>query len=128
MIRIGRTGTAGAQGATLLDEEAAVRRSVEEPAAFAPLFDRYYPAIVAFCWRRLGRREDAEDGAAEVFRKAFAARAAFGGGSFRAWLYAIAVNTMRDLYKRPAAPCELPSGLCDAAPGPEERAILATSL
>jgi RNA polymerase sigma-70 factor (ECF subfamily) len=127
MARIGWIG-GSANEALLGDEEAAALRSVDDPEAFGPLFTRYYPEMVAFCWRRLGDPAEAEDGAGDIFRKAFAARARFQGGSFRAWLYAIAVNTMRDVRKRPAPPTELPLHLHDPAAGPEEQAILSASV
>src|SRR5262245_21724218 len=110
-----------------LDEEQIALRAILDPAAFAPLYRRYFPEIIAFCGRRLGNRSDAEDATSEIFRKALAKLDTFHGGSFRAWLYTIAINTLRDHADRPAPPGELFETFPDPAPGPEELALQAVS-
>jgi RNA polymerase sigma factor (sigma-70 family) len=110
-----------------IDEELVALRSILDPAAFAPLYRRYLPEILALCTRRLGNRCDAEDAAAEIFRKAFAKRDTFHGGSFRKWLYTIAINSLRDHAARPTPPAELFETVSDPAPGPEELALRAVS-
>ncbi len=104
-----------------------VRRARSDPRAFAPLYERYLDPIHAFCWRRLGNREAAEDATAVVFRKALERLDSFHGGSFRAWLFTIATNTIRDI-ARTSHPDWAPSELDawpDPARGPEESAMLA---
>ncbi|HEY7035418.1 MAG TPA: sigma-70 family RNA polymerase sigma factor [Thermomicrobiales bacterium] len=108
-----------------LDEELVALRSILDPAAFAPLYRRYLPEILALCTRRLGNQSDAEDATGEIFRKALAKRDTFHGGSFRKWLYTIAINTLRDHADRPAPPVELFATFSDPAPGPEELALQA---
>jgi len=102
-------------------------RAILYPAAFAPLYRRYLPEILGFCQRRLGNQHDAEDATADVFRKALAKRDTFHGGSFRAWIYTIAVNTLRDAAARPCPPSELFDTYADPSPGPEELALRAVS-
>ena len=49
----------------------AIRRSLDEPAAFGAVFDRHYAAVHAYAQRRVGA-ELAEEVAAEAFARAFA--------------------------------------------------------
>lgn len=76
----------------------AARRS---PERFAEIFDRYFAAIHSFAAHRIGR-DGADDIAAETFVRAFAARDRVYtvDGSLRAWLYSIANNLVRDVYRR----------------------------
>ena len=110
-----------------LDEELTALRSILDPAAFEPLYRRYLPEILALCRRRLGPGPDAEDAAADVFGKVLARRDTFHGGSFRAWIYTIALNTIRDSARRPLPPVALFDTHADRAPGPEELAIRAAT-
>jgi RNA polymerase sigma-70 factor (ECF subfamily) len=74
-----------------------LRRSIEQPDAFAELFDRHFPAVHRYLRRRLGD-ELAGELAAETFLQAFRSRGRFGDGSTGsvvAWLYGIAANLVR---------------------------------
>ncbi len=123
MWRRGRANGSSEAAAEPLDEEQTALRAIGDPAAFAPLYRRYLPEILALCGRRLGNRADAEDATSEIFRKALAKGHTFRGGSFRAWLFTIAINTLRDDAARPLPPTELFATFADPAPGPEEVAI-----
>lgn len=82
-----------------------VEAAQRDPAAFEALYDRYLDAIYAYCYRRLGTRELAEDATSQVFLKALAALPKFRADSFRAWLYTIAHNVVMDVHRaRPALP------------------------
>jgi RNA polymerase sigma factor (sigma-70 family) len=74
----------------------AIRRSLDEPAAFGAVFDRHYAAVHAYAQRRVGS-ELAEEVAAEAFARAFAARRRYDGVHADAlpWLLGIASNLMR---------------------------------
>jgi RNA polymerase sigma-70 factor (ECF subfamily) len=74
----------------------AIRRSLDEPAAFGAVFDRHFAAVHAFAQRRVGA-ETAEEVAAEAFARAFAARRRYDGAHDDAlpWLLGIASNLMR---------------------------------
>jgi RNA polymerase sigma factor (sigma-70 family) len=67
-----------------------------EPARFAELFDRHFPAIHRYLRRRVGP-ELADDLAAETFTQAFARRRHYRAGQPDAgsWLYGIAGNLLR---------------------------------
>jgi RNA polymerase sigma-70 factor (ECF subfamily) len=80
-----------------------VARAQRDPAASEPLYDRYLDQIYAFCYRRLGSRELAEDATSQVFVRAIAALPNFQSISFRGWLFAIARNVVADVRReRPA--------------------------
>lgn len=70
-------------------------RSRRDPHAFEELFDRYWPALHAFCCARAA--EAGEDLAAETFRVAFDKRRRFDTSyeDARPWLYGIAVKLLQ---------------------------------
>jgi RNA polymerase sigma-70 factor (ECF subfamily) len=74
-----------------------ISRMHRDPAAFATVFDRYYPAIYTYASRRLGR-DLAEDVAAETFLVAFDRwrRYDTAHSSARPWLFGIASNLIAD--------------------------------
>lgn len=70
-------------------------RSLNEPKAFEPIFDRHFGAVHRYLHRRAGR-ELADELAAETFALAFARRASCrASGSALPWLYGIATNLLR---------------------------------
>lgn len=79
-------------GGDASDTEAIVR-SRSEPAAFAEIFHRHFPAIHGYAARRLGA-DAADDIAAETFLAAFRRRGRFdpARGTVRPWLYGIATR------------------------------------
>src|SRR5688500_7653290 len=74
----------------------AIRRSLDEPAAFGAVFDRHHGAVHAYAQRRVGAAL-AEEVAAEAFARAFAARKRYDGTYDDAlpWLLGIVSNVMR---------------------------------
>src|SRR5215212_8094381 len=72
-------------------------------------FERLYaaeaPGLFSFLAYRTGDRALAEDLLADAFERAFRARRRFdrGRGSQKTWLYAIALNVLRDHARRAAA-------------------------
>ena len=66
----------------------------EEPTAFAPLYERYFPRIYAYCRRRVGSYEEAEDLTSLIFTRALTSIKGYRGGSVIAWLFRIAHNTV----------------------------------
>ena len=71
-----------------------VARSLSEPEAFKPLFDRHYGAVHTYLHRRAGR-ELADELAAETFAVAFERRSTcHASGSVLPWLYGIATNLL----------------------------------
>lgn len=68
--------------------------------AFGKLYQYYVDRIYRFCYFRTNqKKEDAEDLTADVFVKAWEKLATFRKGSFQAWLYMIARNTIIDHYR-----------------------------
>ena len=60
----------------------------QDPRAFAPLYEVYYPQIHGYCLRRLRHREAAADATAQVFTRALSSLSTFrqrgtGSSSFR---------------------------------------------
>jgi RNA polymerase sigma-70 factor (ECF subfamily) len=73
-----------------------MRSSLDDPAAFSVVFDRYYARIFSYLAARVGP-SDAEDVASEVFVAAFRQRDTFRPevASAGPWLYGIAANLAR---------------------------------
>lgn len=110
------------------DEEIVAAARVN-PEAFAPLYERYVQPVYRYCYTRLGTSADAEDATSEVFFKALARLSSYRGGSFRAWLFAIAHNVAIDAvrHRRPQATLETTGELADSRPTPEEEIVAITS-
>jgi RNA polymerase sigma-70 factor (ECF subfamily) len=71
--------------------------------AFGALLERHYDFVYRVAWRWCGHRSDAEDIAQEVcVRLGRAIRDYRGGGAFTTWLYAMALNAVRDLKRKSA--------------------------
>jgi RNA polymerase sigma-70 factor (ECF subfamily) len=81
-----------------LDEAALVQAAQASPTAFAPLYERYYPVVLAFAARRSSNRMQAEDIAAQTFLQALQAlrRYEHRGTPFVAWLLRIATHVALD--------------------------------
>jgi RNA polymerase sigma-70 factor, ECF subfamily len=70
-------------------------RSLTEPEAFVPIFDRHFRAVHRYLHRRAGR-ELADELSAETFALAFERRASCrASDSVLPWLYGIATNLLR---------------------------------
>lgn len=113
----------GAELAELNDAELAAR-ALRDREAFGVLYDRYAGAVYRYCHRRTGGREQAEDATSAIFTRALERLPDFRGGSFAAWLFAIAHSVLSNAYRRrtPAA-----AGRAEAAadpdPSPEDYAL-----
>jgi RNA polymerase sigma-70 factor (ECF subfamily) len=85
--------------------------------------------VYRYCYRRVGNRADAEDATSAVFIRALERLESFRGGSFRAWLFAIARTTVADRFRRP--PAEALGEFVDVhdpAQGPDELAIASANV
>lgn len=95
-------GLAARQGRMVIDSAVAedeaqlLHRARSRPADFAPLYERYFPRVYAYCLRRVGRPEEAEDLASSVFARALVGAASYRGGSVAAWLFRIARDMVVD--------------------------------
>lgn len=83
-----------------------VAAALEDPYAFAPLYDRYFDSIHGYCLRRIGNPDDAADATSQIFTNAlhglrnFRSNPSKPGSSFRSWLFSIAHNVVIDVYRR----------------------------
>jgi len=127
-----REARPAAAGDETARELAIVRRAQVDPAAFAPLYERYVDAVYGYCHGRTSDRELAADLTHQVFARALSALPQFSErprtGSFRSWLFTIAHNllvdthrTRREVASLDAADRAIP--LRDRARSPEEQAI-----
>ena len=108
------------------DDAALAARARADPAAFAALYARYVDAVYGYCYRNLGGREAAEDATAQIFAAALAALPRYReGGSFTAWLFAIARNAVVDAHRRrrPDVPLADAVDRPSSDPGPEDEAV-----
>jgi len=83
----------------LSEEELAQRMSNGDDHAFEVLYERYFDQIFGFVKRRVDSYERAEDLVSTVFMKVFSSRTRFSRGSFKAWIFRIANNTLIDDYR-----------------------------
>jgi RNA polymerase sigma-70 factor (ECF subfamily) len=85
----------------MTDEQLMERVKHGERTALAELFRRHERPLFNFFRRGFGHPEDAEDLAMETLLRVFRNADRFrSGGSFRAWLYCIAVSVARDWSRR----------------------------
>jgi RNA polymerase sigma-70 factor (ECF subfamily) len=115
--------------AALPNEQAWVARAVAEPAAFAVVYDHYFPRVYNYVRYRVGDAGIADDITAQVFERILVNMADYRPerGPFAAWLFAIARNAVNDyLRARSRHPWLTLDGLRPQArddPKPEEQAI-----
>ena len=81
-----------------LSDTDCVARSLDEPKAFEPIFDRHFAAVHRYLHRRAGH-DLADELAAETFAVAFERRATCRGESALPWLYGIATNLLRHRWR-----------------------------
>jgi RNA polymerase sigma-70 factor, ECF subfamily len=105
-----------------------------DTAAFNELVLMYQTSVYNVALRTLGHSEDAADATQETFLAAYRAIEEFRGGSFKAWLLRIAVNTCYDLLRRrqrrPSTSLDVivdesgdQPGFADRRVGPEQAAL-----
>lgn len=84
------------------DEKDWIERAKEDPAAFQPLYDRYYEQIFKFIFYRISDEDQASDLCSAVFLKALLKIKTYEdkGFSFGAWLYKIACNETLQFFRQ----------------------------
>lgn len=85
----------------MLQEWQEIQAAQQNPAAFRPLYDRYYEPIFRFIHRRTGAEALSADICSEVFFKAMQKLNGyvFKGVPFSAWLYRIASNEITQHFR-----------------------------
>ena len=109
------------------DDAVLVASALTDRCAFAPLYQRYLDRVYAYCYRRLGSREVAEDATSLIFERVLKSLPSYRGGLFRAWLFTIAHNVITDSYRSTRAhePLDAADDLADPGPAPETLVLLA---
>jgi len=103
---VARANTASPESPSETDDLGLAAATGADPAAFAVLYERFYPKVYRYCRTRVASHEDCADLTQQVFLQAlgridrFEAR----GQGFAAWLFRIAHNAVIDLYRRQKAP------------------------
>jgi len=90
----------------------------EERQGFEELVAAHQGLVLRTAYRLLGRMEDAQDAAQDVFLRLFRNLRKIEGNP-RSWLYRVTVNVCRDQHRRRRRVHELDANLADPAPGPE---------
>ena len=88
------------------DEERAILAQLgRKPDSFRVLYRHYFPRVYAYVAYRVSSRQDAEDLTSDIFLKVVTSISGFehrGGGSFAAWVFRIAHNTVQQFYRADA--------------------------
>ena len=86
----------------LENEPAHIRAAQRDPRAFRPLYERYHPEIFRFVYRRVASEAIAADISSQVFLKVLLGlkRYRITEAPFSAWLYRIALNEVRQLFRQ----------------------------
>ncbi len=92
-------------------ERALVEDALRDGQAFERLYNHYFPRVYAYVCYRVGKAHDSEDLTADTFMRAVEAigRGRFEWrreGSFAAWLFRIAHNSISDYQRRNQRWCE----------------------
>lgn len=117
------------------DPDAAdVAAAQRDRAAFAVLYRRYLDRVYGFAYHQLGDHHDAEDATERTFLEAMRAIGRYRdeGPGFRAWLFRIAHNTVRNVHRsrrrRRTLPIDDAFERADPAPDPAGVAVRAEEL
>lgn len=84
------------------DEESLIEKAKLDPAAFQPLYQKYYEPLFRFIYSRIPDEEEAADLCAGVFLKALLHLKTYEHKGFNlgAWLFKIAYNDILQLFRR----------------------------
>jgi RNA polymerase sigma-70 factor (ECF subfamily) len=110
----------------LANEIALVARAKVEPAAFAAIYDHYYPRIYAYVRYRVRDAGLTEDITAQIFERVLANLSKYDAeqAPFAVWLFTIARHRVSDHHRaqqrRHLLPLDLVRGRASADPAPEE--------
>ena len=109
------------------DEELTARCAGGDRTAMDVLVGRYHAQLLDFAYRRLRDRDAAADIAQTALARAFQSAASYRpGASFRTWLYTIALNLVRDEWRRRRVRKESPLAETEPASdshSPEDAAV-----
>lgn len=110
----------------LANEMALVARAKVEPAAFAAIYDHYFPRIYAYVRYRVRDAGLTEDITAQIFERVLANLSKYDAeqAPFAVWLFTIARHRVSDHHRaqqrRQLLPLDLVRSRASADPAPEE--------
>jgi RNA polymerase sigma-70 factor (ECF subfamily) len=97
-----------------------IAEAKRNPAAFAPLYDRYIQSIYRYIYSRVTNAQEAEDLTAQTFLKALEALPRYRDrGYFAAWLFSIARNQLMDHFRQRKRESNLPIAEGEAIDDPD---------
>ena len=100
----------------LSDDELMVRCVCGDRRAMDVLVSRYHSKLLDFAYRHLGDRETSADIAQTTLLRVFESAGSYQlKASFKTWLYTIALNAIRDEFRRRRVRKESPSAELDEA-------------
>jgi RNA polymerase sigma-70 factor (ECF subfamily) len=94
-------------------------RLEESERSFDDLFALHQQRVLRTAYRLLGRVEDAQDAAQEVFLRLLKNMHRIDGDA-QAWLYRVTVNLCNDRYRRRPIVMDMVADVPDSAPNPEQ--------
>lgn len=84
------------------NEEELIKQAQDDLSKFEPIFDRYFDRVFAFVFSRTNNRQIAEDLTSQIFLKILQALPRYKNkGTFAAWVFKIARNTLITYYRSP---------------------------
>lgn len=86
-----------------MKDEEILTASLDEPALFEVLMERYHEPLMRAAWRVVKGREEAEDIVQEAFVKMYKNAAKFqklAGIEFKSWAYKVTINTAITHYRK----------------------------
>jgi RNA polymerase sigma-70 factor (ECF subfamily) len=93
-------------------------RTADPNRGFERLLEAHERMVTGTAYRILGRMEDAQDAAQEVFLRLYRHLDRIEG-DIKPWLYRVTVNVCNDYYRRRRVTTELDEAHADTAPGPD---------
>lgn len=76
-----------------------MRQAQANPKAFAPLYDRYFERVYAYCAHRVSNPQEAEDLCSQVFLNILKSLHTYQGGMVVAWIFTIARHVVAHHYR-----------------------------
>jgi RNA polymerase sigma factor (sigma-70 family) len=110
----------------LENERAVIAQAKEEPRAFAPIYEHYFPRVYSYVLYRVEDPDVAADVTAQTFERAYAKLDRYQPerAAFSTWLFTIATNAIRNHRRwhwlRSWVPLDSLSEQRDASPTPEQ--------
>lgn len=95
---------------TIQKEESILKDAINNPATFAPIYEKYYLALFKFVLQRVENEQVASEIVSDVFAKAIfnLKKYKFKGYPFSAWLYRVAYNEIATKFRKKQRTVNIP--------------------